>query len=744
MRLFSFLIVFLFFSELKSQYQLIPQPQKLILQEGEFQIPDVLLISDATPINEANYLINRLKGIQKVQIARNQRSHIHFMQINQKLHPEEYDLTITKENISIVFSSNEGYFRGLTTLAQLIEENTSKGIIPAMHIEDYPKFEWRGMHLDVVRHFFTVDEVKKYLDHLAMYKINTFHWHLTDDQGWRIEIKKYPKLIEIGSKRKESMIGPYVDQTFDGTPYGGFYTQEQIKEVVEYAKKLHITVVPEIEMPGHAVAALAAYPELSCTGGPFEVETKWGVFDDIFCPKEETFTFLEDVLTEVMALFPSEYIHIGGDEAPKTRWKECPHCQALIKNEGFKDEHELQSYFIKRIENFVNSKGRKIIGWNEILEGGLAPNAAVMSWTGDEGGIEAAKQGNYAVMTPGGALYFDHYQGDPQNEPLGFGGNNTLEKVYSYNPIPKELNEQEAKYILGAQANMWAEYILDFNHIEYMLFPRLFALSEITWGTAKPNEYQNFENRVIYHFGYLDKKGINYAKSIFNLTGNIQSVNNGIVYELKTNRNPANMRYTLNGETPTDQSLRYNSPIPIPQSSTVKSGYFENGVLKSAITSQSFEISKSTGKAISLEYPPAPNYASNGPSTLVDGVIGNPKILGKTWLGFSGKNVEGIIDLGEEMEVSEIRFNTLDNNGSWIHLASSATFSLYKSEEKYDSMFKITGEIIKQKKGQVDVKFIPQKTRYIHFSIKNAGIIPAGFPGAGSEAWLFVDEISVF
>lgn len=743
MRQYFILFFSLLFSNLAAQYQLIPQPQKLEFQKGEFQIPETLLISDISPKQEAQYFINRLKGQLTIEIAQNQRSHVQLME-NKNFHSEEYQLTISKENIFIQFSTHEGYFRALTTLAQLIEENLEQGKIPALHIEDHPKFSWRGMHLDVVRHFFTVEEVKKYLDHLAMYKINTFHWHLTDDQGWRIEIKKHPKLTEIGSQRKESMIGPYVDQNFDGKPYGGFYTQQEIKEVVEYAKNLHINIVPEIEMPGHALAALTAYPELSCTGGPFEVETKWGVFDDIFCPKEETFRFLEDVLTEVMDLFPSEYIHIGGDEAPKTRWKECQHCQALIKEKGLKDEHELQSYFIHQIEKFVNSKGRKIIGWNEILEGGLAPNAAVMSWTGDEGGIEAAKQGNYAVMTPGGALYFDHYQGDPQNEPLGFGGNNTLEKVYHYNPIPKELNENESKYILGAQGNMWAEYILDFKHVEYMLFPRLFALSEITWGTANTNDYQNFENRVIHHFGYLDAKGINYAKSIFNLSGNIISSNNGILYEIKTNRNPNNIRYTINGETPTENSLHYSAPIPISKSIIVKSGYFENGKLISAITAQEFEISKSTGKSIKLKHQPAPNYASNGPSTLVDGVVGNPKILGQTWLGFSGKDVNGVIDLGEEMEISEIRFNSLENQGSWIHLAKSASFSTSLDGENYTTLTGISEREIHQNKGKIILKFKPKKTRYVHFIIKNAGIIPAGFPGAGSEAWLFVDEIAIY
>jgi hexosaminidase len=426
-----------------------------------------------------------------------------------------------------------------------------------------------------------------------MYKLNTFHWHLTDDQGWRIEIKKYPKLTQIGSKRKESMIGAYVDNTFDGKPYGPyFYTQDQIKEVVKYAQERHITVVPEIEMPGHALAALSAYPELACTKGPFEPATKWGVFDDVFCPKEETFTFLENVLDEVIRLFPSQYIHIGGDECPKTRWKECAHCQELIKKNNLKDEHGLQSYFIQKIEKYVNSKGRKIIGWDEILEGGLAPNAAVMSWTGIKGGLEAAKTGHFAVMTPGSYCYFDHYQGDPATEPNAFGGFTPLDKVYSYNPIPAELNAEQSKYILGVQANLWTEYILDFKQVQYMIFPRLFALSEVAWGTADPENYKEFEGRVIHEFKNLDKLGVNYAKSIYNVSGKVIPSENGVAYELSTSQDQNGIRYTLNGKDPEANASIYKNPVPVSKSMTIKSAYFENEQLKSAISSQSFTISK--------------------------------------------------------------------------------------------------------------------------------------------------------
>lgn len=428
-----------------------------------------------------------------------------------------YGMMVSNKNIAIYAEQPEGFFYGIQSLRQLITTHNSKEFkVPCLLFYDKPKYAWRGMHLDCARHFFPVDFVKKYIDYLAMYKFNTFHWHLTDDQGWRIEIKQYPKLTEIGGYRNGSMVGHYSDQKYDDKRYGGFYTQDEIKAVVAYAKQRHITIVPEIEMPGHAVAALASYPEYSCTGGPLEVGKQWGVLDDVFCPKEATFTFLQNILTEVMALFPSQYIHIGGDECPKTRWKSCPNCQALIKEKGLKDEHELQSYFVQRIEKFVNSKGRIIIGWDEILEGGLAPNAAVMSWRGTEGGIAAAKQNHFVVMSPGSHCYFDHYQGDPKNEPLAIGGFTSLEKVYAFDPMPKELNTEQAKYILGAQANVWSEYIEDGKKVEYMIFPRMLALSEVLWGTSSPERYQDFKNRVLLQFPIWAKKGIHYSTSFLN------------------------------------------------------------------------------------------------------------------------------------------------------------------------------------------------------------------------------------
>lgn len=506
----------------QNQLPLIPYPDKVQINNGSFTLNDKTVIHADKNSFEAQYLreiIRQQLGLElQISATTSAKSKIDLIQNvpdANNFNTETYYLSIDPNRIEIAAISSQGIFYGIQTLAQLVPTQKAKEIkLNAVQVFDTPKYAWRGMHLDCARHFFPVDFVKKYIDYLAMYKFNTFHWHLTDDQGWRIEIKKYPKLTEIGAFRNGSMVGHYRDQKYDTIRYGGFYTQEQIKEVVAYAAQRHITVVPEIEMPGHAVAALAAYPELSCTGGPFEVGKVWGVLDDVFCPKEETFTFLQNVLTEVMALFPSQYIHVGGDECPKTRWKACPHCQELIKKMNLKDEHELQSYFVQRIEKFVNSKGRKIIGWDEILEGGLAPNAAVMSWRGTEGGIAAAKQQHYVVMSPGGYCYFDHYQGDSTKEPLAFGGFTPIEKVYSFNPTPKELSSEESKYILGAQANLWTEYIDNTKQVEYMIFPRMMALSEVVWGTSNPEKYDDFKSRVLAQFKSLDAKGIHYSKAI--------------------------------------------------------------------------------------------------------------------------------------------------------------------------------------------------------------------------------------
>ncbi len=450
---------------------------------------------------------------------------------------EGYQLIVESDKIEISAKTNAGTFYAVQTLIQLLQNSSKKlGLknrqlpVSLVTINDYPRFAYRGMHLDVARHFQPVDFIKKYIDHLAAYKFNTFHWHLTDDQGWRIEIKKYPRLTEVGGYRNGTVIGHYPGKGNDSVRYGGFYTQAQIKEVVQYATERHIDVIPEIEMPGHASAAIAAYPQLSCfpqqdtripKGTTWvgdrkgkQVQQTWGVFEDIFAPTEFTFHFLEDVLDEVMELFPSKYIHIGGDEAPKEAWKKSAFAQKLIQEKKLKDEHGLQSYFIQRMEQYINKKGKKIIGWDEILEGGLAPNATVMSWRGESGGIEAAKQNHEVIMTPGGWMYFDHSQSKNEDS-VTIGGYTPLQKVYEYNPIPAALPSDKAKYVLGAQANVWTEYLKYPSTIEYMIFPRMLALSEVLWSPEKKRNWQSFKERLPTVLERLNQQKINYSKTVF-------------------------------------------------------------------------------------------------------------------------------------------------------------------------------------------------------------------------------------
>lgn len=727
---------------------LIPMPKNIEYQSDFFTLTAKTLIQVADVNNfEALFLKENIKmktGLDLKIIAKSNSKNTIKLEVKSKeVNSEHYDIVIDKSNIQISASANQGLFYGVQTVLQSIPfQNIKEAKIRSVKISDQPKFKWRGMHLDVGRHFFPKEFIKKYIDYIAMYKMNMFHWHLTEDQGWRIEIKKYPKLTEIGAWRNGSMIGHYNDQKFNDEKYGGFYTQEDIKEIVAYAKKRHVTIVPEIEMPGHSLAALAAYPEFSCTSGPFEVAKIWGVLEDVYCPKEATFTFLENVLTEVMALFPSEYIHIGGDESPKIRWKNCNHCQNLIKEKGLKDEHELQSYFIQRIEKFLNSKGRKIIGWDEILEGGLAPNAAVMSWRGTEGGIAAAKQKHFVVMTPGSHLYFDHYQGEPKNEPIAIGGYTTLEKVYSFNPIPEVLSAEEAKYILGAQANVWSEYIPTSQQVEYMIMPRMAALSEVVWGTSNPENYKEFEKRIIQHFDFYEKKGINYSRSIFEVTSAVHPNEKGVAFELKSPK-LSGIRYTTDRSEPDLNSFLYTNPIAVTESTTLKANYFEDGKAQSATMEQTFYINKATGKKIELVHPPHENYAIGGSFTLVDGMVGNPSKYGRDWLGFLGKDLNATIDLGVVETISQIKVNTLLGQGSWIYFPKEIQFLVSLDGKNFKTTQTLNQREISKKGGLIEVNFPKTKAKFVKVIAVNNGIIADGMPGAGAQSWMFIDEISV-
>lgn len=533
-----------------SDYQVVPLPQKMEIEKGRFLLTDKTMIyADASLSKEAEFLKEyiALQTNLKVNIFKGSGSEEGIvLAIDSSISQEEaYKIESNPKLIKVSGKTAQGIFYGLQTLRQLITEVDGKNgkkdyVVLSTTIEDAPRFTYRGMHLDVGRHMFPLDFIKKYIDLLALHKMNRFHWHLTEDQGWRLEIKKYPKLTEIGAWRAETAVGKnfphaYEGATFqgDGKRYGGFYTQEEAREIVKYAADRHITVIPEIDLPGHMLAALAAYPELGNGTGPYEVAKWWGVFDQILAPKEETFQFLEDVFTEVLEIFPSEYIHIGGDEAPKTEWKKSAQAQEVIKQLGLTDdtepnpvdgkkhtkEEKLQSYFITRVEKFLNSKGRQIIGWDEILEGGLAPNATVMSWRGVEGGLTAAKAGHKAIMVPTDYGYFDYYQ-DPVDaetkQPyLSICCLVTVEKVYSYDPIPADFSPEQAQYIWGVQANLWTEYIHSPEQAEYMVAPRMTALSEVQWTAPSQKNYEEFKGRITSIRSIFDKMNVNYAKHIF-------------------------------------------------------------------------------------------------------------------------------------------------------------------------------------------------------------------------------------
>jgi len=746
------------------RFNIIPHPVKIESHTGRFTLTNKTAIvynfSDKEVTAIAEYLARQLRtatGYDVPLVDEKSKPTSNFILLGRfskkELGTEGYQLSATRRFVRLSAHQPAGLFYAVQSLLQLMPPEiygkeakpSIEWVIPGVSIYDKPRFPWRGMHLDVCRHFFPVEFIKKYIDLLSMYKMNTFHWHLTEDQGWRIEIKKYPKLTEVGAWRSGSMVGPYSDMKFDSIRYGGYYAREDIKEIVAYAAARYVTVVPEIEMPGHSLAALASYPELSCTGGPFEVGKAWGVYDDVYCPKESTFTFLENVLTEVCDLFPGKYIHIGGDECPKTRWQACASCQSLIKREGLSNEHELQSYFIRRIEKFLNARGKQIIGWDEILEGGLAPNAAVMSWRGTEGGVAAAKQRHNVVMAPGSHCYFDHYQGNPKYEPLAIGGYTTVEKVYSYEPVASELSPNKRRYIMGAQGNVWTEYIQTSQHVEYMALPRMAALAEVVWSPKRNREYKNFQRRLIHNFQVLDILDVHYSKSLFELKALVKSspTSDGIIYKLSTAFDPKGIRYTIDGSEPIVQSPQYHSPLRITHSSSVKAAYFEKEKQLGTTIEQQFFISKSTGKPITLKTPPHKNYYNDGPSTLVNGICGDAQRFGKDWLGFWGPNLEAVIDLRRQEKISKVTMDVFNGEGSWIYPPISIEVYVSNDNITFMSVKKVSAQEIIQAGNVIEMNIGEQTTRYVKIIAESAGNVPDGKPGAGNNAWLFVDEIII-
>lgn len=754
--------------EQEANYQVIPLPQEVSLTQGNpFNLNGNVLIAypenNALLQRNAEFLSEYIR--QSTDYAPKTKAIAAGEQVTNAItlgldpgiaNKEGYVLTTTPEGISINGQTENGVFYGIQTLRKSIpaEAQGATILIPAGEIKDEPRFPYRGMHLDVGRHFFPIEFIKKYIDLLALHNMNTFHWHLTEDQGWRIEIKKYPKLTEIGSQRSRTVIGKNT-QEYDNTPYGGFYTQEEAKEIVKYAQERYITVIPEVDLPGHMLAALAAYPELGCTGGPYEVCPRWGVFEDVLCiGNDKTMQFLEDVMGEIIEIFPSEYVHIGGDEAPRDRWKECPKCQARIKAEGLKAdkkhtaEDRLQSYCMTRIEKFLNSKGRRIIGWDEILEGDVAPNATVMSWRGMEGGIEAAQLGHDVIMTPTSFCYFDYYQtADTQDEPLGIGGYVPIEKVYSLEPVPAALTKEQGKHILGAQANLWTEYIASTEHVEYMILPRMAALAEVQWTQPEKKDFKDFTTRLARLMKFYQRDGFNYAKHVFDLKADFtpDTDKKAVVVTLST-IDDAPIYYTLDGTEPDSASLKYTEPIAITETAD-----FQAVVIrpegKSKVVSKKISFNKATYCPIELTFQPSEKYKFGGAVTLVDGMKGNDSYATGAWLGFVGGDVEAIIDLGQETEIKRVATSAVVDMSAWIMGSTGLVVSVSDDNKEFREVASkdIPAETNIDKKGveNYEITFDPVKARYVKVVIKRSPALPKGHAGEGKAAYMFIDEIEV-
>lgn len=667
--------------------------------------------------------------------------------------PEAYQLKVDANQVVISSPSEAGVFYGIQTLRKAVDVAEGSNVeLPAVEIKDQPRFGYRGMMLDVGRHFFSMDEIKTYIDMMALHNINRFHWHLSEDQGWRIEIKKYPKLTEIGSMRKETVIG-HNSGKYDGKPYGGFYTQEQAKEIVAYAAERYITVIPEIDLPGHMQAALAAYPELGCTGGPYEVWTQWGVSDNVLCAgNDQTIQFIKDVLAEIVEIFPSEYIHVGGDECPKVKWSTCPKCQARIKALGLKSdnkhtkEERLQSYVIHEAEEFLNSKGRKMIGWDETLEGGLAPNATVMSWRGEAGGIEAAKQHHDVVMTPNTYLYFDYYQSkDTETEPMAIGGYLPIERVYSYEPMPKSLSPEEQKYIVGVQANLWTEYIPDFKQVQYMVLPRMAALCESQWCAPEKKNYEAFLQRVSRLVNIYAKNGWNYATHIFDVMLDLKpNTETGTLDAVARTIDNAPIYYTLDGSEPTTASEKYTDVIKIDKPCTLRTVAIRPSG-SSKITKDEISFSKSSMKPITMLQPINKQYEFSGATVLVDGMTGNMNYKTGRWIAFYTNDLEAVIDLKEATEISSMTLHTCVEKGDWIFDTRGITVSVSDDNQTFKEVASEAYPAMKESDpNQIythELKFDPVKTRYVKVKALSEQKIPSWHGGKGNPGFLFVDEI---
>jgi hexosaminidase len=745
-------------------FDIVPVPVSVKKGEGSFHIRSSTEIRYAPGGEEAaKYAAGGLKQFFGLTVKTTpwnpgEITNCILLHINQPIDriqgTEGYLLKITPEMVKLSANTSAGLFYGIQTIGQMLSGGDGN-TLPAAVILDYPRFSYRGMHLDVSRHFMPIEFIYQMIDYMAMHKLNVFHWHLVDDQGWRLEIKKYPGLTETGAWRVDREVLHWNNRPA-GRPgekatYGGFYTQEDAQALVRYAQSRCITVIPEIEMPAHVMSALAAYPELSCTGQNLGVPPGgvWPI-THIYCAgKEETFEFVENILEEVMAIFPSDMIHVGGDEANKAEWEKCPLCQKRIQDEGLKNEHELQSYFIRRIERFLNKHGRKLIGWDEILEGGLAPDAAVMSWRGEAGGISAAKMGHQVVMTPSSHCYFDYYQGDPSVEPRAIGGYLTLKKVYSYEPVPAELNDNQAELILGAQANIWTEYISTPGHAEYMIFPRLAALAEVVWSPKQNRDWNDFTLRMERQFDRYKKLGINFAKSSFRVTASPKLIpESGIIeLELSAEISDPEIRYTLDGSDPTGTSALYEKPLAIDHSVIIKAAVFRNGRPLTSPTFQEYCIHQAIASPVTLKYPASGRSGSKSEFTLTDGIRGSVNFNDGKWKGFSGVDMVAVIDLGKATNVNSLEADALQDATILAFLPKEVIFEGSSDGKKFRILGRVKHNEVVNPSGKIIKLFTlekqAEKVRFIRVTAKNQGVCPPGYAGEGMKANLYVSEIAV-
>jgi hexosaminidase len=717
----------------------VPKPISIIAEPGSFSLSSSTSIVAQDSLKELNFYLNeQLKKLCHLTLSRttNKTRNIVSLEIDANVpdhHAEAYDLEVHPTKIALKARTVMGLFRGVQTLLQLIPlpDSAKSDIyqIPCCRIVDRPRFTWRGLNLDCVRHFMTKDFIKRYIDLLAYYKFNVFHWHLTDDQGWRIEIKKYPRLTQIGAWRKEA----------NGTIYGGYYTQEDIKEIVNYAKTRYITVVPEIEMPGHCEASLASYPENACVDGPFDVGIQWGVYKDIYCPgKETTFTFLENILNEVMGLFPSHYIHIGGDEVPKDEWKANGSCKALMKIEGLNNAEELQSYFIRRIQKSVESHGRKIVGWDEILEGkGPDSGAVVESWRGIEGAIQSVKNGLNTIVSPGDYTYLSQ-------EADGL----SIDSVYSFDPIPSGLSQSEQNHVLGMEASMWTERAPQ-ESVDGKMFPRLLAIAEDVWTFPENKNLADFHSRLDHQYDRLEYLGVDYGleRKGISFQTKFDKSKKQFVVDLTPEQRGIRIVYTIGDTLTLENSHLYKNPVTIDGTSTLIAQAEMKGHLVGNPIKLAFMVDKALNSNVAVKEAYAPKYAAGGVSSLVDGIRGTMNFRDGLWQGYQGTDIDATVDLATKNSISEIGAGFYQESGSWIFMPDSVEYFISADGSHFENVG-IVKNTVPQKdpdpiKQDFVLKFNRKEARYLKIVAKSIGVCPSWHSGAGGKAWLFIDEIFV-